>query len=156
MLSGISGSAASSSCCLTRLVMPGDKFCVESRIIARFLAGDGCWSHVSSSMGVIMGAVFSLPIVKASLGSAQDNAAITPVISETSANFIEGLVKDAESKGATLCQEYKREKNLIWPLLIDHVTQARTTTLFDTHTDTLTRPHPRSCVAGLKSLTVQE
>jgi Aldehyde dehydrogenase family len=53
----------------------------------------------------------------------QDNASITPVISETSANFIEGLVEDAKSKGAKLLQEYKREKNLIWPLLIDHVTQ---------------------------------
>lgn len=51
----------------------------------------------------------------------QDDAAITPVISESSANFIEGLVKDAEEKGATLCQKYKREGNLIWPILIDHV-----------------------------------
>lgn len=52
----------------------------------------------------------------------QDDCAITPVISESSANFIEGLVKDAEEKGATLCQKYKRENNLIWPVLIDHVT----------------------------------
>ena len=52
----------------------------------------------------------------------QDDCAITPVISESSANFIEGLVKDAEQKGATLCQKYKRENNLIWPVLIDHVT----------------------------------
>lgn len=51
----------------------------------------------------------------------QDDCAITPVISESSANFIEGLVKDAEEKGATLCQKYKRENNLIWPVLIDHV-----------------------------------
>lgn len=55
-------------------------------------------------------------------GGVQDDCAITPVISESSANFIEGLVKDAEKKGATLCQEYKRENNLIWPVLIDHVT----------------------------------
>ena len=52
----------------------------------------------------------------------QDDCAITPVISESSANFIEGLVKDAEEKGATLCQKYKRDNNLIWPVLIDHVT----------------------------------
>ena len=55
----------------------------------------------------------------------QDDAAITPVISESSANFIEGLVKDAEEKGATLCQKYKRENNLIWPVLLDHVTAVR-------------------------------
>ncbi|EIE25996.1 NADP-dependent glyceraldehyde-3-phosphate dehydrogenase [Coccomyxa subellipsoidea C-169] len=57
-----------------------------------------------------------------SVGAPEDNAAITPVISKSSADFIEGLVKDAEAKGAKLLQPYKREGNLIWPLLIDHVT----------------------------------
>ena len=52
----------------------------------------------------------------------QDDCAITPVISESSANFIEGLVKDAQEKGAKLHQKYKRDNNLIWPVLIDHVT----------------------------------
>ncbi|VAH44336.1 unnamed protein product [Triticum turgidum subsp. durum] len=28
---------------------------------------------------------------------------------------------DAKEKGATFCQEYRREGNLIWPLLLDHV-----------------------------------
>ena len=55
----------------------------------------------------------------------QDNAAITPVISKSSADFIEGLVKNAEDKGAKLLQPYKREGNLIWPLLIDNVTRVR-------------------------------
>ena len=55
----------------------------------------------------------------------QDNAAITPVISKSSADFIEGLVKNAEDKGAKLLQAYKREGNLIWPLLIDNVTRVR-------------------------------
>ena len=45
------------------------------------------------------------------------------MISESSANFIEGLVKDAEQQGAKLLTPYKREGNLIWPVLIDHVTQ---------------------------------
>lgn len=60
-------------------------------------------------------------VAKMKVGDPRDNAEITPVISESSANFIEGLVKDAQEKGATLCQEYKREGNLIWPLLVDHV-----------------------------------
>ncbi len=47
------------------------------------------------------------------------------MISKSSADFIEGLVKDAEAKGAKLLQPYKREGNLIWPLLIDHVTPVR-------------------------------
>ncbi|KAK3437184.1 hypothetical protein EUGRSUZ_C01646 [Eucalyptus grandis] len=42
-------------------------------------------------------------------------------VTESSANFIEGLVMDAKQKGATFCQEYRREGNLIWPLLLDHV-----------------------------------
>ena len=56
----------------------------------------------------------------------QDNCTITPVVSDSSANFIEGLVKDAESHGAKLMQQYKRQGNLIWPVLIDHVTAVRT------------------------------
>ncbi len=60
-------------------------------------------------------------IAKLTVGMPEDDAAIVPVVSKSSADFIEGLVKDAESKGATLCQEYKRENNLIWPLLIDKV-----------------------------------
>ena len=52
----------------------------------------------------------------------QDNSTITPVISKSSADFIEGLVKDAEAKGAKFLQKYRREGNLIWPLLLDHVT----------------------------------
>jgi glyceraldehyde-3-phosphate dehydrogenase (NADP+) len=57
------------------------------------------------------------------VGKPEDDAQITAVISESSANFVEGLVKDAEQKGAKLLQAYKREGNLIWPLLIDNVTE---------------------------------
>ncbi|XP_074559323.1 NADP-dependent glyceraldehyde-3-phosphate dehydrogenase-like [Curcuma longa] len=60
-------------------------------------------------------------MAKLSVGTPEENCDITPVISESSANFIEGLVMDAKEKGATFCQEYKREGNLIWPLLLDHV-----------------------------------
>lgn len=58
-------------------------------------------------------------IAKLSVGRPEDDAVIVPVVSKASADFIEGLVKDAEAKGATLCQPYRREGNLIWPLLID-------------------------------------
>ena len=41
-----------------------------------------------------------VPMVKAmKVGKPQDNAEITPVISESSATFIEGLVQDAKEKG---------------------------------------------------------
>lgn len=60
-------------------------------------------------------------VAKLTVGSPEANSDITAVVSESSANFIEGLVIDAKEKGAKLCQEYKREGNLIWPLLVDHV-----------------------------------
>ncbi|KAG5225198.1 NADP-dependent glyceraldehyde-3-phosphate dehydrogenase [Salix suchowensis] len=60
-------------------------------------------------------------IEKLTVGPPEDDCDITPVVTESSANFIEGLVMDAKQKGATFCQEYKREGNLIWPLLLDNV-----------------------------------
>jgi glyceraldehyde-3-phosphate dehydrogenase (NADP+) len=60
-------------------------------------------------------------VKKLSVGMPEKNSDITPVVSESSANFIQGLVEDAKEKGATFHQEWKREGNLIWPLLIDHV-----------------------------------
>ena len=59
---------------------------------------------------------------KLTVGAPEDNASITPVISSSSADFIEGLVKDAEAKGATLRLPYRREGNLIWPVVVDNVT----------------------------------
>ena len=59
------------------------------------------------------------------VGMPEDNADITPVISSASADFIESLVRDAQDKGAAFpCGEWRREGNLIWPLLIDNVTSA--------------------------------
>ena len=46
---------------------------------------------------------------KLKVGSPHDNADITPVVTESSANFIEGLVLDAKEKGAKLCQVQSRE-----------------------------------------------
>jgi glyceraldehyde-3-phosphate dehydrogenase (NADP+) len=60
-------------------------------------------------------------LAKLKVGPPEDNSDITPVVTESSANFIEGLVMDVKDKGATFCQEYRREGNLIWPLLLDHV-----------------------------------
>lgn len=60
-------------------------------------------------------------VAKLTIGIPEDDCDITPVVSESSANFIEGLVMDAKQKGATFCQQYKREGNLIWPLLLDNV-----------------------------------
>ena len=47
---------------------------------------------------------------------------ITPVIDNASADFIWGLIEDAQEKGASALTEIKREANLIWPVLFDNVT----------------------------------
>ncbi|KAG5559549.1 hypothetical protein RHGRI_009174 [Rhododendron griersonianum] len=60
-------------------------------------------------------------VAKLTVGPPEENCDITPVVTESSANFIEGLVLDAKKKGATFCQEYKRDGNLIWPLFLDNV-----------------------------------
>jgi glyceraldehyde-3-phosphate dehydrogenase (NADP+) len=60
-------------------------------------------------------------VAKLTVGPPEDDNDITPVVTESSANYIEGLVMDAKKKGATFCQKYRREGNLIWPLLLDNV-----------------------------------
>lgn len=56
-------------------------------------------------------------------GLPQDNPNITPVINSNSANYIEGLYNDAISNGATALNEFKREDNLISPVLMTNVTR---------------------------------
>jgi acyl-CoA reductase-like NAD-dependent aldehyde dehydrogenase len=43
-------------------------------------------------------------LAKLTIGMPEDDCDITPVVSETSANFIEGLVQDARHKGARFHQ----------------------------------------------------
>jgi len=59
------------------------------------------------------------------VGMPEDNADITPVISAASADFIEGLVQDAEELGASFPSgKWSRDGNLIRPLILDNVTAA--------------------------------
>ena len=57
------------------------------------------------------------------VGHPENNCDITAVIHRKSADYIEGLVMDAKVKGAVLIDEYRREGNLIYPLILDHVTE---------------------------------
>ncbi|MGT2925772.1 NADP-dependent glyceraldehyde-3-phosphate dehydrogenase [Streptococcus cuniculipharyngis] len=61
-------------------------------------------------------------VLKLSVGMPEDNADITPLIDTAAADFIQGLVEDAADKGATALTEFKREANLITPVLFDKVT----------------------------------
>lgn len=47
-------------------------------------------------------------VQKLSVGRPEDNTDITPVVSSSSADFITGLVEDAQAKGATFLTQYKR------------------------------------------------
>jgi len=56
------------------------------------------------------------------VGSPEDNCTIVPLIDDSSADFVQGLIDDAVEKGAKLLVGNKRESNLIYPTLFDHVT----------------------------------
>ncbi len=62
-------------------------------------------------------------VSKLSVGQPEDDADITAVVSSRSADFIQGLVEDALAKGARALHPWRREGNLIWPMLLDAVTE---------------------------------
>ena len=62
-------------------------------------------------------------VSKLSVGQPEDDCDITAVVSRRSADFIQGLVEDALAKGAVALHPWRREGNLIWPMLLDRVTE---------------------------------
>lgn len=62
-------------------------------------------------------------VSKLTVGVPFDNADITPVIDNASADFIWGLIEDAQEKEAQALTPIKREGNLLWPVLFDQVTK---------------------------------
>lgn len=62
-------------------------------------------------------------VEKLSVGSPEENSTIVPIINKKSADFVQGLLDDAVEKGATVVIGNRREDNLIYPTLLDHVTE---------------------------------
>ncbi|HEU3601336.1 TPA: NADP-dependent glyceraldehyde-3-phosphate dehydrogenase [Streptococcus pneumoniae] len=62
-------------------------------------------------------------VSKLTVGDPFDNTDITPVIDNASADFIWGLIEDAQEKEAQALTPIKREGNLLWPVLFDQVTK---------------------------------
>ncbi|MBT2729573.1 NADP-dependent glyceraldehyde-3-phosphate dehydrogenase [Bacillus sp. ISL-75] len=62
-------------------------------------------------------------IGKLAVGSPEEGSTVVPLIDDQSADFVQGLIEDALEKGATLVVGNKRERNLIYPTLLDHVTE---------------------------------
>ena len=62
-------------------------------------------------------------IEKLQVGDPRENSVITPLIDNKSADFAEFLINDAINKGGKIITGNKREGNLIYPTLIDNVTE---------------------------------
>lgn len=61
-------------------------------------------------------------VSKLQVGNPFENATITPLISDKSADLVQELIDDALNKNATLKIGNKREKNLLYPTVFDNVT----------------------------------
>ena len=61
-------------------------------------------------------------IEKLRVGDPRENVTITPLIDKKAADFVESLSIKAQNQGAKLITGGKREENLIYPTLFDHVT----------------------------------
>ncbi|WP_078409994.1 NADP-dependent glyceraldehyde-3-phosphate dehydrogenase [Priestia abyssalis] len=62
-------------------------------------------------------------IEKLSVGSPENGSTVVPLIDEQSADFVQILIADAIGKGAAVITGNKRERNLIYPTLLDYVTE---------------------------------
>lgn len=57
------------------------------------------------------------------VGRSNEDADVTPMIDQKSADFVTSLIQDAQDKGAAVVLEGVKEKNLLGPTLLDHVTE---------------------------------
>ena len=78
---------------------------------------------VLESVADTLATLLQAEVAKLTVGDPFDNADITPVIDNASADFIWGLIEDAQEKGAEALTPIKREGNLLWPVLFDQVTK---------------------------------
>ena len=78
---------------------------------------------VIESVADTLATLLQAEVAKLTVGDPFDNADITPVIDNASADFIWGLIEDAQEKGAQALTQIKREGNLLWPVLFDQVTK---------------------------------
>lgn len=60
--------------------------------------------------------------LKLTVGDPAENNTIGPLISSKQCDYVQGLIDDALEKGAILKCGNKREGNIMWPTVLDHVT----------------------------------
>lgn len=77
---------------------------------------------VHENVADVLVTLLKAEIEKLSVGSPEKDSVIVPLIDDASTDFVQGLVNDAIEKGAKVVVGNKREHNLFYPTLIDHVT----------------------------------
>lgn len=77
---------------------------------------------VNEAVADELAARLKVEVEKLTVGMPEDNPVIVPLINEGSADYVEGLIEDSIKNGATLLVGNKRQANLIYPTLFDHVT----------------------------------
>ncbi len=60
--------------------------------------------------------------IKLSVGKPRDNVVISALITPQQCDYVQGLIDDALKKGANLLCGNRREGNIMWPTVLDHVT----------------------------------
>ncbi|MFX1527945.1 MAG: NADP-dependent glyceraldehyde-3-phosphate dehydrogenase [Promethearchaeota archaeon] len=61
-------------------------------------------------------------VLNLSIGNPAENMTIGPLINSQRCDYVQGLIDDALSKGATLKCGNRREGNIMWPTILDNVT----------------------------------
>jgi len=61
-------------------------------------------------------------VLNLTIGNPEENVTIGPLITSKQCDYVQGLIDDALEKGTTLICGNKREKNIMWPTLLDNVT----------------------------------
>ncbi|MBD3255678.1 MAG: aldehyde dehydrogenase family protein [Candidatus Lokiarchaeota archaeon] len=65
----------------------------------------------------------TLETLSLSIGDPAENNTIGPLIDSKQCDYVQGLIDDALEKGATLKCGNKREGNIMWPTILDNVTE---------------------------------
>lgn len=88
----------------------GQRCTAIKRVLVHESVADELVGHLKGEVGKLI------------VGSPENGSTIVPLIDTQSADFVEGLIVDAIGKGAEVLTGNRRESNLIYPTLLDHVT----------------------------------
>ncbi|RAS73188.1 NADP-dependent glyceraldehyde-3-phosphate dehydrogenase [Priestia endophytica] len=76
---------------------------------------------VHENIGDKLVGILKEEIERLAVGSPEEGNTVVPLIDNQSADFVQSLIDDAIEKGAKVVTGNKRDRNLIYPTLLDHV-----------------------------------